>query len=311
MKKMSRTLMYILVGVFSFIFFLYLSFPYNVLKETLSAKIASSANVSVAIDDLSSKLPLGLKAEKIIVFSPSGGKQFTLKAIKMNVSLLSLLIGRVTVDATILDEQKGNLNLSITFKIFDLIAGNAMPKSLDMRSKNFQFGDIVSFFLAVKANAEGTNALLKPLLSKVDISGKLNSDISLSLDADDFSQSKGDVMIAFAETSILFDKSLQLPDQQFEKSMIKTSVSGGNITFDKDSAIKSKDLELLITGKVTQKAKIDKSIWDLMIAINLGGPLKDQIGFMVDTMANRTNSDGKFKVKITGTLAPQLQINLL
>lgn len=310
MKRIRRFFIYSLVGLFSFMFFLYLSFPYNILKEGLSAQISNATQLNLTVGELKSRFPLGLKAEKITIYNPMGGKQFTFNELSVRLSFLGLLIGNLTADLEIVDESNGRIELSGSISLFDILKigkESILPKRIDFNAKDFLFGDIVNFLLSAKANNEGTNALLKPLLEKIEIKGKLNSKVSLNLNSDDVSQSKGETSFDVKGATIDFDKGLQLPNQVFDSALFKAVSNSGQIAIDQSSLFKSQDLELAIHGKIIQKQKFDKSQMDVDMLLSMRGAFKEQIGFILDTIFNRSNSEGMFKIKISGQLSsPQV-----
>ena len=61
-RTLQFSLMSLLFG-FSFTLFLYLTFPYEVLKEAVAAQISKATGYNVQIGDMSVALPLGIKGE--------------------------------------------------------------------------------------------------------------------------------------------------------------------------------------------------------------------------------------------------------
>ena len=64
MKKFGKFSAYAALAISSFIFFLYLTFPYEVLKETAILKISEATGLSIEMSDLGPKFPFAKKKTK-------------------------------------------------------------------------------------------------------------------------------------------------------------------------------------------------------------------------------------------------------
>src|SRR5436190_1987777 len=114
MKRISHLMIYFLVGVFSFVFFLYMLFPYASLKESVSLKLSASVGLAISIDDLGVKFPFGLAAYGVKVRAPNG-KSLAVKSVSVRLSVLSLLMGRLGVFLNVSDARGGYLDLYTGF----------------------------------------------------------------------------------------------------------------------------------------------------------------------------------------------------
>lgn len=311
MKKISNILIYLAVGLLSFIFFMYLFFPYSVLKENIAVQISKATGLSVQIEDLGPKVFIGLSAEdiKVGMGSESAGT-VNIKELNLSVSFLSLFLGKVAASAEVLDENKGSLDLDIDFGIFDLISGNVIPSHVIVVSQQFSFGKLVELFLKVYAQDPGTNPFVKPLLEKINVVGSLNSDIDISINTSDVSQSVGDLLLNLKGMIINFDPKMEIPAQQFETAIIKAKSQGGTLTFDPSSRFQTKDLDLSLTGKVIEKRKIEQSVLDLEIQVQLFGKLKESFGVIINAVSGGS-SEGKLSIRVSGPVVPGPQVRIL
>jgi len=309
MKRFSNIIIYLVVGILSFLFFLYLSFPYNVLKETIAIRLSEASGLSVSINNLGPRLVVGLKAEGVKLSSRSG-KDIDLKSLSAQVSLLYLFIGKVQVNFEIVDSADGNLDLDVGFGLFDLISGMAVPSSLSMTSQSFIVGNLVELGIRMQGASPTMSPLVKPLLEKISVTGKLNSKVDFSFNTSDFSRSTGTMSISLVDANVEFDPSMQIPGQKFESAVIKANAQGGNFTFDPASRFKSKDLDIAFLGKIIEKSKIQQSVIDMQIKVELFKELKNTFGVVFNAIAGK-DVDGKLDVKISGPVIPGPETKIL
>ncbi len=310
MKKISKILIYVIVGILSFGLFLFLSFPYNILKETLSIQITQTTGLTLNIKDLGPSLPFGLHAEGIEIRSGANDKTVELKRLKAKINMLNLLIGRIKVDVAINDATNGELDLGLGFGIFDLLSKNFIPSSVTMNSDKFTFGNFIELALKARATNPNTNPFIKPILEKITVTGKLNAQMDFSLNTSDFSRSNGTMNISLMDASIDFDPSMQIPTQKFESAVIKANSQGGTFSFDPASRIKTKDLDIALVGKILEKSKVEQSILDMEIRVQLFKELKNTFGVVVNAIAGK-DADGNLNIKISGPVIPGPDIKIL
>lgn len=118
-----------MIGLFfiSFLFFLYFTFPYGVLKEALRSQIATATGIDVRMKTMGPKFPVGVSADEIEIRSPGSDVPLKFKQVKISVSLLNLLIGRLGVGIGLVDGAGGTLNAGAKLGLFGLMSGDAFP----------------------------------------------------------------------------------------------------------------------------------------------------------------------------------------
>ncbi|MDD9952609.1 MAG: type II secretion system protein GspN [Zetaproteobacteria bacterium] len=312
MKKLSNSLIYLLVGVLSFFFFLYLSFPYNLLKESLTLRLNQNSEYRVKLGELSPHLPLGVQVDDLS-FSMYG-KAMELKHVELELSLLSLLAGNVKVNFHVDDVEKGYLSGTVIYSMGALLSGTTdelIPKHLYIDAKNFIFGNIVDFILNAQANSPNVNMLLKPWLESIDINGKLNLLVDMDISPKDLRNSTGKLELNIDRMSLKsLNESLSIPEQIFSRFRVKAKLTTGMLVFDKSSGLQSQDLSLSVQGKITQKPQILKSQLDILAALELGEPLQKEFGFIIDTFL-QVESNGKLNIQVRGPLTPKPTLEFL
>lgn len=302
MKKIIRISSLVFIGIASFLFFVYVSFPYSILKETIAVNVVKNTGISVSIKELGPSFFLGIKAKDITLSSLSSSK-FTLKEVDVSLSLLSLFVGKIAVDITVRDSKNGFLELYSAIGVFDLLAMQSLllPSSVDLKANKFEIGKLANFGIKVWIDSGGVNPLLKPVLEKIVFSGRLNSNLDLSLSSQDFTKSSGSVTFKIVGASVEFDKKMGVPDQIFSKANVTVNLRGGNIEIDRSSGFRSPGLDMKISGKIKQNPKILKSNADLKIQVNLYKKLKDELGSFIPMLFSDASED-ELKLKISGPL---------
>jgi len=307
MKKVLNVLSYIGLFFLSFALFLFITFPYEVLKESLAAELSQQSGMQIRIGEMSAKLPLGIRAQDIKVESANGSSQLQLKRLSANLSIFSLFLGKVRaeadVEAGMTAANTGSMEISLDFGIIDLIQGQPVPKHVAFSAKSFPIEQAVSFALGMAANSPGANPMVAPLLSALGVSGALNGKIELDLDSKNPTQSAGVMDINLAKAVLkLSHPSLGLPDQEFKKALIKAKVENGTLVLDKASGFFADEIELATEGKVTLKPVPTNSVLDLKVALKLNKGLKEKFGFIIDAVVGNSTSDGQLTMQVRGPM---------
>jgi len=305
-SKVTRRVLEIvgLVALFlsSFLLFLFLTFPYEVLKEYLAATISEQTGLNVQIGEMSASLPLGMTARKVRVEAPSGGPALTLSRISVDLGVFGFLMGKVATDVEI-TSGPGELALDLDFGIIDLISGMPVPKRFILEAKDFPLDEAVAFGIGAAANSPSANPMVAPLLSAIGLSAKLNGTADFKLDGNNPTQSTGHAEILFKNAVLKLDHpSLGLPNQVFDKAQIKAKVENGNVVLDKSSGFVSEELELLTDGKVALKPDALASLLDLKVVVRLNKGLKERFGFIIDAVTGNASSDGQVTMQVRGPM---------
>ena len=243
----------------------------------------------------------------------STGNKVQLSKVNISISTFALLLGNLSLHVDLEDAKKGTFELNVGISIFDLLKGQypVWPKSIYLEARAFLFGEIVDFVLKNQSESPDVNPLVKPLLESVDVDGRLNADVDLSIDSSDLTKSSGTAEIRLTKTVLKsLNDNLPLPDQIFSKALIKAKLDKGALFVDKSSGFVSQDLNIGIGGKIIQKPQLDKSDLDFNIPIKLGPPLQEQLGIILDAVAQR-QTKGELEIKVTGALDPGPHISFL
>ena len=306
-KKGPRIALLSLVGAVSFVFFLYLSFPYEILKEAVAVKAASATGMAINIGEMKPKFPVGITVEKLSVGTASGARLEIEKA-SASVSIFKLLIGKLGVQVDLEDKSSGYLDLTTDFGLLSLIKNPASPPArIVVDAAKFEIGSIVDFLLHSQAESPAVNQMIKPLFHAFAVVGKLSADVDLSLDAVEPVNSEGSLDISVDNMILkVVDPNMTIPQQDFKKAKILAKLLDGRLSFDGTSGLSSRDLDISIGGQVSQRPEIKL---DLLIGVQLREDLKSQFSWMMDAAAHK-ETNGQIEIHVGGSLdgGPQMKI---
>jgi type II secretion system protein N len=292
------------IFLFSFVFFLYLTFPYVVLKESVGSQVSQMTGYSIYIGDLGPAFPIGLAAKDVSVLAPGASSPLKIKEAEVNVGILSLLMGKLSSGLILTSKDKGELEVDVDFGLLRLIKGEAVPSRFSLHSQNYPIDDSVSFALSAWASSPSTNQLLGPLLTTLGISGRLNGEINMKLNAAEPAQSSGNVDIRIDQAMLkLADPALGLPDQKFSKALVKASLAGGNFLVDEASGFVTEELQVNLRGNVTLSRNLQQSQMKMDIGLKLDKEMKESFGWLVDAAAGGSPRNGEVTIQMTGPVS--------
>ncbi len=306
MNKPLQYVGYVVLFVVSFLFFVYLTFPFNILKESLVMKLNKATGLNISVYDMSPSLLLGMKARGVSLKTPAG-KEVKFAAVKVSLSTLYLFIGRLRCVFEVQDAQQNPLEVAAGFGLFSLIANATggkppLPEQITVKIDNYGLHDLTAYALSSYAGNSSTNPLIVPLLEQMVVQGSLNAEIALDLDLEDPTVSDGNLNISIDKLVLAMDApDFTIDDQIFEKALVKASMSDGSLKIQEGSEFSSQDISVRVSGDLNLKTPLLSSAMNLSIPLQIKGALKEQFGFLIDAMLKGT-SDGNIPLQVRGTL---------
>ncbi len=301
MQKLIRPLGYAALFLVSLLFFIYLTFPYSVLKEALTAKIAKETGLDIRIEELEPALPLGFEAKNVKVAAVAGGPAMQIQTAQVKISLLNLLIARLGINVDLESKNGGSLYVGARLGLFGLIFDqNFIPRKVMIEADRFAIGSIVSFLLSKAATSPTANPMFTGILTQIGLDGNLQGEVDLDIDTNNFAQSSGFVNLQLKDARLrIDDPSLNLADQNFKKALVKADLSNGALKINKNSGFHTQELVVDLGGDMNLKPQLDKSTMDVEVSLKLDEGLKEQFGFVLDMAGG---SGGAVKYQVKGTL---------
>ncbi len=303
MRFLEKFFLYLLVGVFSFLLFLYLSFPYQILKEKIVNIISRETSSLVSIKTLNPSFPLGIDVDDLRMYRPGAG-ELVVDHMTVHVGIFSALFGKIKVSVLLKDPSKGTLDLRVHLSLMDVISQKEMilPSYVSLEADNFDIAPMINYFLSLKASEKDLNPVMKSAFRDMNFVGKLKSNTFFEFDKSDYLDSKGTIDISFVNAGL---DVLSLPFQQFQDAHILASLGKGSFTVDPKTSFISDGMKLEVTGNVKQAEDILESKLDLNIKLELYKALKDNFGMLLGFFAPGSE-EGTLKVRLKGTLgSPQ------
>jgi hypothetical protein len=290
----------------SFVFFLVVTFPYEILKESISNGLSRVTGLSITMDDFGAKLPIGMQASGLSV-SSQGQKAKTIKLNQLSARInpLYVLAGKLAVKVYIENPDQSAMGVFIVIPLSAVLGGgNIIPSRIELDSQNFRVDDLAAFALSAMASGSDVNPLLGPVLQGIGFSGKLDGAIDLSIDASAPQQSAGTIKIKFKDAVLkLSDPSLGLPDQRFSKAGIQAALNNGVLVIDKGAGFESDELTLSAGGSVAVKSPLSGSQLQLELLVKLQKSLAEKFGFLLDAFSGGAAKNGELRLNVKGPLS--------
>lgn len=301
-KKRFFGLGYILLFCFSFVFFLYLTFPYSVLKESIVSQISSNSGLNIRVKEFGPVIPLGFEAERITISPADGGQTVELDRAEVSLSLLRLFLGQLAVDVELETPNEGSLDTQVSWgllSVVSMVTGQvSMPGQISLVAEDFAAGQLVGFGLKLLSKQVGD--MIKGTLTKIKVKGSLVGEASLKLAKNDPIQSSGMINLQLKDAVLdLNDPNLKLAPQNFEKALIKADLSGGRLNLARESGFKTQELSIDINGHTELKNPITRSLFDMGVDVTLSGTLQENFGFLLSMVGG--SSENSIRYKLSGT----------
>ena len=295
----------VIFGV-SFCFFLLVTFPYEILKESIANGLSRVTGLSISMDGFGAKLPLGMHATGLSLAGQGAkGKSLKLNHLWVRLNPLYLLAGKVGAKVYIENHDQSSMDIFVTIPIWALLSGaNILPSRIELNSSKFRIDDFAGFAFATMASGPDVNPLLGPVLQGIGFSGKLDGSVDLSLSASTPQDSTGTIRLKFLDATLkLSDPALGLPDQKFTRAGIQGSLSNGLLSLDKDSGFESDELTLSAGGTIAVKTPLQVSQLQLEVLVKLQKSLGDKFGFLLDAFSGGAAKNGELRLQVKGSLA--------
>ena len=302
MKDIKTKISMVVLFLLSFMFFLYWSFPYGVLKEMISTQIQLSTGTVVRIGELGPAFPFGFRAEDLEI-GGSNGKNVQFQTATVRVNLLSLLLLNLSVNLELVAKNNGSFDGDVAFSIPAILKGGiGVPSKISFTAKSFPLDDLVSYGIRQAASHGLGGEAGGSFITAIGFRGKLNGDVSLDLDSSSPAQSTGKVKLAFNDAALMLShEPIGLPDQVFKSAQLAMDLSGGVLKIDPATRFTGQELDLGADGRVTLKNPMGRSEMDVKVFVKLSGGLSEKFGWVMEGLPEGVGAGGNLNMQIRGT----------
>ena len=319
-KRFKLFTTYAIVGVFSFLIFLYLSFPFNVVKEVLVGKvnevfIQAKLPVRMTVGSFKPKFPLGLSFEDIQL-SNVNDPSATVKIGKASVaiSLLAPLLGNVAADLR-LEQSGGSVEIETTQSIRGLIAaGNSRSFKLPsgdvvIEFTRFELKPLIASALAyVRSGNNPALQTIQPFL-RTEVSGLLSGKIKLDVPSpgDSFDKVTSDIDLKISKAYFeMKDETLAIPRQDFSEARIKAKLAKKSLEIPAETKLISNDLGLNLSGRMSVSDRMDITDVKLNLGLTLKGKIEENFKTLLPVILGCDLAKmvgGKMDVELSGNFS--------
>jgi type II secretion system protein N len=286
MPKPLRYLLYVLLFAVSFVFFLYASFPYDVLKDRVVGSLGRGYDISV--EELSPYWFTGIDVKGLVVRNPQseGGQELiSVRRLKGRASIFSLIFGKPKISFD-MELARGEISGTVHQTDEEL--------DLDLELDDVDLKDVS--IITSKTGMRVTSRIDGTVVLKMDRRNFTRSEGRIRLDM-------GDMKIAATEAK-LGEMTLPLPEIVLSKrrgSSLDVELGKGVINF-KTFKLADGDLQLDLTGKMFLSNNVSNYRFNLQGSFKAADKLSQALPFLF-VVEKQKKEDGSFPLSITGRLA--------
>lgn len=318
-NRLKSTLAYLIVGIVSFLIFLYISFPFNVVREVFVSRINESMiqaklPIRMTLGRIGPVLPLGIALEDVQITNINApDAKLNLKRAELSPSLLSLFLGNLSVSLAV-EQSDGSVELDMTSGI------SGLSKSLNSRSfrlpaaqvelqfKSFQIQPFIAGLLGYVRSSNNPAVKTFESLLQTDVSGLVNGKVKfVNPDpGDSVERMTADVDIEIVKGFFeIKDENLAIPKQTFTEAKVQAKLSKKVLNITPATKFDANDIKLTLSGDLDFSDQFDVTNIKLKMALKLLGRLKENFDFTLPVGVGCNPSkmvDGEMNVEFSGVM---------
>ena len=312
-KTYAKWLSYSLLGVVTFLFFLYNTFPYGVLKEVVVDRMTQEIQkaglpIRVSIERLSPYWLRGIEMNNVSIRNVTHpAAHLVFKRARMTFNPLALLLGRLSL-AVSLKQADGSMDLGVSLPLSTLLSGAPSPRSATVELQSFALDPLFNHALAFAAGSKDPGMLLvAPLVAKTTIGGKLTGKVEFSnTNPEHFGDATGQFELSVEDGFLhIADETLKIRRQSFQTANLDLNFGGSALNLGQNTKFAAEDVEIELNGRITlpdlnkQPAQVN-----LNMSLTMREKILDTLGFIVPNMLRcPAMNNGVLKVNLTGPLS--------
>ena len=278
----GHTLGYLGLFLCFFIVFLYLTFPYDAVKNALVNQIEQSAPVRIEIEKLTPYRVTGLRAQNVRISSAEEPYDllFRVDSARVRMHLLPLLAFTIRADVDLYSFGGG-------------IAGQVVWKGSQIAmGGNFKDLDLARI---------GADKQLKKY-GEIRITGKLDGNFETYFNNQERTRNRGKIRLEYRNLKIANSTILgnTFPEIVFkDPSVIQLSLTNRFFRIDEWS-LTSDNLDIKATGRITLRDQIENSRFNLKFSVKPSEVVEDSFG-MFGMLLPEADDEGYYNFTFSGT----------
>jgi|GEM_PF-679373 len=307
-----RAVLFVALGIFSFLFFLYLTFPYGVIKEVVVSTVTDTLRkagvpVRVSIGSLRPYWFTGLEVQNVQVTNAADpNANLKIGEARVRLSVLPLLLGKATVNARV-TQAGGAMEVRVDMPLLAAARGAQSPSFAKVTFDRFALDPLANHGLAyARGSKDPAMVLVLPLLAKTTAGGSLTGNVVLeNSDVMNFTRAKGSVRIDVADAFLhIDDATLKIPKQSFKDAKIDAKFENNAVVLT-DVKFKAEDIGVGLIGRVSLPEMQDNpAVADLDFDLSMHGEIEKNLGFILPNMMRcKPLTGGELKAKLTGPVS--------
>lgn len=318
-NRLKSTIAYLIVGIVSFLIFLYISFPFNVVREVFVSRINESMiqaklPMRMTLGRIGPVFPLGIALADVQITNINAPDvKLNLKRAELSPSLLSLFLGNLSVSLAV-EQSDGSVLLDMTSGI------SGLSKSLNSRSfrlpaaeielqfKSFQIQPFIAGLLGYVRSSNNPAVKTFESLLQTDVSGLVNGKVKfVNPDpGDSLERMTTDVDIEIVKAFFeIKDESLAIPKQTFTEAKVQAKLKKKVISITTATKFVANDIKLSLSGDLNLSDQFDFTNIKLKMGLKLLGRLKENFDFTLPVGVGCNPSkmvDGEMNVEFSGVM---------
>jgi type II secretion system protein N len=307
---LKKWLRYSALAISSFFFFLYLTFPYGVLKEVFVDRVTqeiqkSGLPVRLSIENLDPYWITGIELKNLNVNNVTmDSVNLKLSRVRLYVNPFALLFGRLSVRLN-LNQGDGSARVKLSIPITTLMNGHPSPRSANIELKNFAVDPFFNHALAIVAGSKDPAMLLiAPLVSKTSIGGKLTGEVAFANpNPEHFGDATGTFEVSVGDGFLhINDQTLKIRKQSFKTASLDLKFEGNALVVGKDTRFAAEDIEIALDGKfILPDLSRQATQAELNFELTMRDKIQESLGFIVPNMLRcPALTEGVLKASLSG-----------
>lgn len=289
---------YAALGIFSFVYFLFLGFPFD--------RLLSQKSIATSIDRMERE-----NGVKLDVGSIRGGWLFDVVATDLRVTPMSpirraaaaaagqeddptLRVEKISLRPALLPLLGGRLGVHLDAQVYGghvrgTIGVGRSTTAVDLSVKNVEL------------------AKYSPLANKfqLNVGGQVGGKVDLVIDGADGAKSRGSIDLSIRNAMINESNPYgiqKIPQVSFDKGAgALIELKDGKATF-QDVGLHGEDLDVTLEGDIELKKMLAYSSWDGHASIKASDSFKSQVSLLDSFLGPGRGSDGAYHYRLMGTL---------